>query len=53
MDLASITVCTFLQPGVNFLQSVMNFMYLPLSFFGVSAPPVNTWFQPFVSCTLT
>jgi hypothetical protein len=53
MDFASITICTFLQPGINFLQSALNFMYLPLSFFGISAPPVHTWFQPLVSCTLT
>ena len=51
--MSCVTACTFLQPVVDCIQFFLNFMYLPLNWLGIVTPPVNTWFQPFVSCTLT
>lgn len=53
MNLASMTFCTFIQPLVNSMQWMLNLIYLPMSFIGISAPPVSSWFQPLLSCTLT
>jgi hypothetical protein len=47
------TICTFLQPIVDSIQAVLNLVYLPYTLLGIVAPPVDTWFQPFVTCTLT
>jgi hypothetical protein len=53
MNLANITICTFLQPMVGMVQTLVDFMYLGLNVIGVVTPPVITWFQPLVPCTLT
>ena len=47
------TLCTFLQPIVNLFQGFVNLLYIPFSLINVTPPPVASWFQPFVSCTLT
>ncbi len=50
------TICTLLQPAVDFLQQIINAAYIPFNLIGISAPPVATWFNPFLQifgCTLT
>jgi hypothetical protein len=51
--MSCVTLCAFLQPIVDVIQWLLNFVYLPINLVGFVTPPVNTWFQPFVSCTLT
>ncbi len=51
------TLCTLFQPLVSSLQYLLNLLYVPLSFLGISAPPVATWFnpilQPIFGCTVS
>jgi len=49
MNLTNI-LCFFVQPWVNGLQAMLDIMYIPLSFLGIAAPPVASWFQPFLPC---
>jgi hypothetical protein len=43
MDIITFVV----QQWVNSLQSLVDVLYIPLSFIGVHAPPVASWLQPF------
>jgi hypothetical protein len=45
-------VCGLLQPMVDMLQSMVAIFYVPLNFFGIQTPPVASWFEPFLPCTL-
>jgi hypothetical protein len=49
MNLTNI-LCFFVQPCVNSLQALLDVMYIPLSFLGIHAPPVSSWFQSFLPC---
>lgn len=50
MDLS--VLCGLLQPFVDLLQSFVSMAYLPLNWIGIGTPPVSSWFQPFLPCTL-
>jgi len=40
------TFCVLLSPVVHGLQSMVNALFQPLTFFGIPPWPVNTWFEP-------
>ena len=46
-------LCGLLQPFVDLLQSFVSMAYLPLNWIGIVTPPVSSWFQPFLPCTLS
>jgi hypothetical protein len=46
-------ICTLLQPMVDMLQGWVGMFYIPLNFLGFATPPVASWFNPLLPCTLT
>ncbi len=51
MDLS--LLCGLLQPFVDLVQTFVSLAYLPLNWIGIGTPPVSSWFQPFLPCTLS
>lgn len=51
------TFCTLLQPGIDFLQQLVNAAYFGLNILGIPTPPVSSWFSPITEllfgCALT
>ncbi len=46
-------ICQSLQPLVDMFQAVFAFAWTPLTWFGFSVPPVSSWLNPLLPCTLT
>jgi hypothetical protein len=50
MNLADITICTFLQIWVDVFQQIISLAWTPLSLFGITTPSLSGILSPLFTC---